>query len=581
MRLLALVEAAFALALAGAAAKERLAGAGVESGLLALGVALAPLHVRRLLALAGRTPPPAAALSLLEGAALAGALASYPAPAWSVALGLAVAVTLASGGEDAPARPPLGALAGAALAALLGAAAFVALGLAQGAEWSLLRALALAPALLEALAPGRARSDRDSLRRLAAAGASAAAASPAAGTAPRLLAMLFAGAVALVHLASARRGQDRARARRLWTLRALAAAAPLALLLVLAEGALHAFPNRYRDLVAEPPRSWHAPGELYVYEGAALGPRQAATNAFRWNAGGWHDRDHARARPEGTTRILVLGDSYVEAVQMPEDALYHVQLERALGAPGEPPVEAIALAASGWGQGQECLALEREGLAYDPQLAIAEFLPANDIRNNDDVLEALANEEALHATRARELFLQALQARLLVAALLCDELDLFCRRLEGQQDSLDADVYRAAPRRRPDRWEASWRTTEERLARMKALLAARGRTLVVAIFTAPPEIEACVPGAPPGPRGLDWRLPARRMQELCARLALPCLDLAPRFARLPEAERRALHMAGDGHWSASGHAAAARETAHFLREETDLWQRALSQGARR
>src|SRR5581483_6905701 len=69
------------------------------------------------------------------------------------------------------------------------------------------------------------------------------------------------------------------------------------------------------------------------------------------------------------------------------------------------------------------------------------------------------------------------------------------------------------------------------------------------------------------------RLPAPRVTEICRRRATPLLDLAPRLAG--QAEGATFHVAGDGHWNARGHEAAALETARFLLEETDLWRRAL------
>src|SRR5438552_4065716 len=51
---------------------------------------------------------------------------------------------------------------------------------------------------------------------------------------------------------------------------------------------------------------------------------------------GWRDRDYATAKAPGTTRILVVGDSYVQGLQVPLDSTFHKQLERRLAARARP-----------------------------------------------------------------------------------------------------------------------------------------------------------------------------------------------------------------------------------------------------
>jgi len=162
----------------------------------------------------------------------------------------------------------------------------------------------------------------------------------------------------------------------------------------------------------------------------------------------------------------------------------------------------------------------------------------------------------------------------------CDHVDLTIRRLEGATDAIDRDVYRSVPRARPDRWVTAWKRTADLLADMKAELAPRGIPLVVVIFTFDGQIEACVSGASPAFGDMDMSLPTRRMMDICARLGIACLDLAPRFAKHPPEVRRRFHLAGDGHWSSTGHIEAASETAKFMLDETDLWKRALERSAR-
>jgi hypothetical protein len=587
---LILTEVASVLVFPAAAGVQHWFGHGIERGLLSLPIVLAPCHARRLLAITGRAPSPSPLLLLLEAGAIAGAFFDQ-APPWAVGLALAMAFMLAWSTDPGPARPPSRALETLALLAVLAAGGSVLLDVHYDTHSiPLLRILTYGVVLLEAIRAPRERSDQDSLRRLAAAAA-------LVGTSAlcikifwslgqphliRVLATGFVGVPAALHLASARRGVvDRTRERRRIGMRVAASALVVALIVGTGEIGFRVFPNRYRDLVTYGNGFWHEPGKKYVYEGALLTPRQPFTNVVIWNKDGWHDVDHERAKPPGIRRLIVLGDSYVEAVQVPVDDLYHRRLERALAARSDRPVEAVGLGTSGWGQVQELSCLRMEGFSYDADLVVLEFLPANDIRNNDDVLEAIDNDQSLRATRARELFVAAARSHLFSVAFVCDHIDFALRRFLGTVEPIDCDVYRAEPRVRPDRWAASWKRTEGLLADMKTELAARGCALVVVIFTSISEIDACVPGWQPAQDGMDPCLPARRMTEICRRLEIPCLDLAPRFAKHPAEVRHAFHIGnGDGHWSSSGHAEAASETAKFLLDETDLWKRALEHASR-
>jgi hypothetical protein len=576
------IEAVLILALLGAAGRQHWVSHGVELGFIALALSLMPGHLSRALTLMGRAPTSILPLPF-EAVALVGPIFFYPAPSWAMGLGLAVPFLLSWGTDAEPERTPLWTLESAGLLAVLVAAGSVVSDVMGDPTVPVLRILTFAIVLLEAVSPRRQRSDRDSLRRISASLA-------LIGTSgwfthfwllppvPRVLASIFVGIPASLNLASAWSIIDRltARDRRRMAMRIVAPALMLALVLVVGEVSLRLIPNRYRELVVpRPDNAWHEAGGTYTYEGALLCRKEGYTNTFRWNKDGWHDTDHEHDKPRGTTRVVVLGDSYVEGIQVPLEDLYHKRLERTLVARTETPVEVIGLGCSGWGQGQELKCLQDHGLGYAPDLVIDEFLCGNDVRNNDDELENLANEQSIHATRARELFIDCVCARLIFCSFLFDKVDGVLRRVEGTQEPLDCDVYRAQPRVRPERWAVAWDRTEKLLLGMKSELAPRGTLFAVVIFTSPLEIEACNPGWEPLANGMDMQLPARRMLEICERNGIACLNLAPRFAKHPLEVRHGLHLKYDGHWSSSAHREGASETAKFLLDETDLWKRAL------
>lgn len=75
-------------------------------------------------------------------------------------------------------------------------------------------------------------------------------------------------------------------------------------------------------------------------------------------------------------RVLVLGDSFTEGVQVGEQDLFTAQLERNL-----PDVEFINAGVGGYGTIQEYLFLASEGLKYSPDLVLLMFFE-NDLSDN-------------------------------------------------------------------------------------------------------------------------------------------------------------------------------------------------------
>jgi lysophospholipase L1-like esterase len=88
---------------------------------------------------------------------------------------------------------------------------------------------------------------------------------------------------------------------------------------------------------------------------------------------------------EDELRVLVLGDSFVEALQVPLEDTFVQRLERLLEpAPGTAArrVEAINMGCSGHGTAQAYLRFLRDQPAYDPDLAVLCFFGGNDAADN-------------------------------------------------------------------------------------------------------------------------------------------------------------------------------------------------------
>jgi hypothetical protein len=138
---------------------------------------------------------------------------------------------------------------------------------------------------------------------------------------------------------------------------------------------------------------------FYRYDAArgwALNPgaqgeyRREGRAFLRINHDGFRGPDYPRAKPPGVVRIAVLGDSYVEAMQVAEDKTFTAVIERTLS---RSPVlrgkrvEALNFGIDGYGTAQELITLRDHVWAYQPDIVVLAIFLGNDIRNNSVVLE--------------------------------------------------------------------------------------------------------------------------------------------------------------------------------------------------
>lgn len=100
------------------------------------------------------------------------------------------------------------------------------------------------------------------------------------------------------------------------------------------------------------------------------------------------------AKPQGVYRVLLLGDSFMEALQVNDDETFGEQLRGLLAKRTGQPVEVVNAGVSGFGTDQELLWLREEGAKYQPDLVLLAVYPHNDFMNNAEQLES-ANRGAI------------------------------------------------------------------------------------------------------------------------------------------------------------------------------------------
>ncbi len=105
----------------------------------------------------------------------------------------------------------------------------------------------------------------------------------------------------------------------------------------------------------------------------------------RINSEGLRDREHTKAKPAGTFRIALLGDSYSEALQVAVEESYWALLEKKLqdcSAFDGRKIEIINFGVSGYGTGQELLTWRERVWDYSPDLVMLQITTNNDISDN-------------------------------------------------------------------------------------------------------------------------------------------------------------------------------------------------------
>ena len=119
-------------------------------------------------------------------------------------------------------------------------------------------------------------------------------------------------------------------------------------------------PSFFSDDIA-----WHKPGRNYVYFGHDPNQNFRYLNRVKWNQTGYFDHDYSVIKPADVYRVVFIGDSYVESVQVPLKSTFHKLTEDAANMSGftlnNQRYEIIALGNSGFGQRENLDVSENPG----------------------------------------------------------------------------------------------------------------------------------------------------------------------------------------------------------------------------
>ncbi|MBK7934139.1 MAG: SGNH/GDSL hydrolase family protein [Acidobacteria bacterium] len=106
------------------------------------------------------------------------------------------------------------------------------------------------------------------------------------------------------------------------------------------------------------------------------------------NSAGFRDVEHTIAKAPGVTRIAIIGDSYVEALQVERDESFVQFMQAEIEKCGfGQQFEVLRFGVSGYGTAQQLLMLREDVLKYSPDAVILLMTTNNDISDNARVFK--------------------------------------------------------------------------------------------------------------------------------------------------------------------------------------------------
>ena len=284
-----------------------------------------------------------------------------------------------------------------------------------------------------------------------------------------------------------------------------------------------------------------------------------------FNSAGMRDREHAVERAEGVFRVLVLGDSFMEALQVPFETSFPSLLERELEKRAGRRVEVVNASVSGWGTDDELQYLTTHGMKWRPDLVLVAMTLHNDVSDNlRERFHTTKNGALVKTPREADSFLRygivqlkgflatrSHSFQLLMRARRAREM----QRETKQLNSHVVELFREAPDGRVAR---GLELTAFLLERMQVILSTEGSKVTLVLLPLVMQLSEgnfreFARAATGSGRGLEIDGPQRLMTRVADRAGIAVIDLLPGFSEWAAGGRDGLYLEGDGHWNERGH----------------------------
>ncbi len=304
-----------------------------------------------------------------------------------------------------------------------------------------------------------------------------------------------------------------------------------------------------------------------------------------FNGKGYRGPEATYEKPDDVYRILIIGDSFVEAVQVDYEQTFYARLIKQLAQKNTDKrrFEVVAMGRVGWGTLQEYIYYQAEGIKYHADLVLLMFY-INDVADNDpaffypginntnfdyvfegDTVRLVdTNQQALPPNTARRLYnaLPPLLQGLNTARLLVRAFDPPARIVTpgGVLTRVHPQFYIYVKQPEVEGYAEGWRRTAWALTHFASATKANGSAFAVAsIFIGAEMIQNVAGWFPEQVRGWQWGpdLPDQKLAGILTGSGAVLIRTRPTFEQVASQEGTQVYnlifIPEDGHFNARGH----------------------------